>query len=202
MPDDFDHGDDRALIDGLRDGCARAAESLVRANAGWMMAVARRYVKDRATAEDCVQEAFLSAFSSIDRFEGRSSLRSWLHRITVNAALMRLRSIRRHDPRSIDGLLPEIDRYGCRVEAPWTATATPADILEREDARKLVLKKIDELPDDYRIVLLLRDIEERNTADVADLLGLAEGTVKVRLHRARAALKKLLEPLLRKELEP
>jgi len=200
VPTKFEPKDEAALVEGLRAGCDRAAEHFVRSNAGWMIAVARRYVGDHALAEDCVQDAFLSAFSNISAFEGRSSLKSWLHRITVNAALMKLRSLRRHDPRSIDDLLPEFDGNDCRIEAPWHQMATPAEILEREDLRALVVAKIDDLPDEYRIVLLLRDIEERSTAEVAGFLGISEGNVKVRLHRARAALKKLLEPLLRKEV--
>ena len=199
LPEQFDRDGERTLIDELRCGSPRAADSFVRANVGWMMTVARRYMKDRALAEDCVQDAFLSAFKNIDRFEGRSSLKSWLHQIVVNVALMKFRTLRRHDPRSIDDLLPALDAYGLRLEAPWHQIATPAEILEREDMRRLVVKKIDELPDDYRIVLLLRDIEELSTNEVAELLGLTEGNVKVRLHRARTALKKLVEPLLRGE---
>lgn len=199
MSDQADNDEERVLIEQLRCGSPRATESFVRANIGWMLSVAGRYVRDRSLAEDCVQDAFLSAFASIDRFEGRSSLKTWLHQIVVNAALMKFRSLRHHDPRSIDDLLTGLDAYGLRFEAPWQQIATPAEILEREETRRLVMREIYELPDDYRIVLLLRDIEELSTSEVAGLLGLTEGNVKVRLHRARAALKNLVEPLLRKE---
>jgi len=197
---DLESDDEALLIERLRTRCNRAAERLVRDHAGWMLSVARRYVKEDALAEDCVQEAFLSAFSNIDEFEGRSSLKTWLHRITVNAALMKLRSLRRHDSQSIDELLPEFDANDCRIEAPWHHMATPAELLERKDTRALIAAMIGELPDGYRIILLLRDIEERSTTEVAELLGLSESNVKVRLHRARAALKKLLEPILRREV--
>ena len=200
MSSDLESDDEALLIERLRTGCNRAAERLVRDHAGWMLSVARRYVKEDALAEDCVQEAFLSAFSNIDEFEGRSSLKTWLHRITVNAALMKLRSLRRHDSQSIDELLPEFDANDCRIEAPWHHMATPAELLERKDTRALIAAMIGELPDGYRIILLLRDIEERSTTEVAELLGLSESNVKVRLHRARAALKKLLEPILRREV--
>ena len=73
--------------------------------------------------------------------------------------------------------------------------------MDREETRRLVHKKVNELPDSYRIVLILRDIEEMDTKSVADVLGMSEGAVKVRLHRARAALKKLLEPILREEMQ-
>lgn len=80
------------LILALRAGEDRAAENLVRTHAPWMLSVARRILHDEGLAEDCVQEAFINAFRNIDRFEGRLSLKSWLHRIVVNQALMKLRT--------------------------------------------------------------------------------------------------------------
>lgn len=200
MLDGLEPYDEAKFVDRLRSGCDRTAEIFVREHTGWMLSVARRYVKDQALAEDCVQDAFMNAFRKIGDFQGRSALKSWLHRIVVNSALMKLRSRRRDDDRSIDDLLPEFDVNNCRIEAPWLHIATPAEIVERENLCALVVSKIDELPDPYRIVLLLRDIEELSTLEVAELLQISEGNVKVRLHRARAALKKLLEPLLRGEV--
>ncbi len=193
--------DDDALVEGLRQGSARHAEYLVRSHIGRMRAVARRILGGDAFADDCVQEAFLKAFQKIGTFEGRSSLTTWLHRITVNEALMRLRVQKRLDERPIDELMPEFDANACRIEAPWPHVATAEEILQRESLRALVTSKIHELPDSYRIVLLLRDIEELDTAEVAELLEISPGNVKVRLHRARSALKKLLEPALRGEIE-
>ncbi|NNG04963.1 MAG: sigma-70 family RNA polymerase sigma factor [Inquilinus sp.] len=198
---DRDSFDDAALVEGLRTGSARHADHLVRTHIGPMRAVARRILGGDAFADDCVQEAFLKAFRKIDGFEGRSSLKTWLHRITVNEALMKLRALKRLDERPIDLLMPEFDENACRIEAAWPTLATTEDILERESTRALVTSKIRELPDSYRIVLLLRDIEELDTAEVAKLLDITQGNVKVRLHRARSALKKLLEPVLRGEVE-
>lgn len=188
------------IVVGLRNGSATHAERFVRSNIAWMRAVARRILRDDGLADDCVQEAFLKAFGKIDGFEGRASLKTWLHRITVNEALMKLRVLKRLGEQSIDELMPEFDKNGCRIEAPWPSLATTEEIVERKSTRALVLSKIRELPENYRIVLLLRDIEEMETAEVAKLLSLSQSNVKVRLHRARAALKKLLEPLLRGEL--
>ena len=164
------------------------------------IAVARRIVADHALAEDCVQEAFVNAFGKIGEFEGRSSLKSWLHRIVVNQALMKLRSRRSRGEAPIDDLMPEFDENACRIEGPWQHLATPDEVLEREDRRAIVQAKIQDLPDSYRMVLQLRDIEELTTREVAEALGLSEANVKVRLHRARSALKKLLEPLLKGEV--
>lgn len=190
---------DRELIDGLRAGGERHAKQLVRTHVGWMRSLARRILRDDALADDCVQEAFLKAFRNIERFEGRSSLKTWLHRITVNEALMKLRALKRLDEQPIDDLLPEFDANACRIEAPWIRLATTEEIVEQESTRALVLSKIGELPDSYRIILQLRDIEEMTTSEVAEMLGISEANVKVRLHRARSALKKILEPLLRGE---
>lgn len=190
---------DEALTESLRSGDAAAAERFVRDNIGRMRAVARRILRDEGLADDCVQEAFLKAFRKIGDFEGRSRLKTWLHRITVNEALMKLRALKRLEEQPIDELLPEFDTNACRIEATWPSLASTEEIVEQKSTRNLVRAKIDELPDSYRIVLMLRDIEEMETAEVAQYLGLSEGNVKVRLHRARSALKKLLEPLLRGE---
>lgn len=175
------------------------AERLVRDNIGWMLALAQRLLCDRGLAEDAVQEAFMAAFRGLEGFEGRSTIKTWLHRITVNASLTKLRQLKRLAEQPIDEYLPEFDRFDCRVEAPWKQLAPVHDVLESEDLRARVSKTIAELPDAYRIVLQLRDIEGYDTSEVANLLGISESNVKIRLHRARAALKKLLEPILRGE---
>jgi len=176
------------------------AERLVRDNIGWMLSLAQRMLRDRSLAEDVVQDAFIAALRGLPTFEGRSSLKTWLHRITVNASLMKLRKLKRLSEQSIDEYLPEFDRHACRIEAPWSHLARTEDILENEHLRGLVSEKIAVLPDAYRIVLQLRDIEGYDTAEVAELMGISVSNVKVRLHRARAALKKLLEPILRGEV--
>jgi len=142
-----------------------------------------------------VQEAFLSAFRSIDRFQGNARLSTWLHRIVVNAALMKLRTRRRKPEEPIDALLPGFLPDGHREErsGPWQ----PSAALERREQQALVRAAIDRLPDSYRTVLLLRDIEELDTAEVAEMLGLSPAVVKTRLHRARLALRELLAPLVR-----
>jgi len=180
-------------------GTAVNREELVRANIGWMLALAERLLRDRDLAEDVVQESFVRALGGLAKFEGRSSLESWLHRITVNTALSKLRQLKRLAEQSIDEHLPEFDRYDCRVESPWSYLASVEEIMESEDTRQRVHKAIGELPDSYRLILQLRDIEEYGTSEAAALLSISESNAKVRLHRARSALKKLLEPILRAE---
>ncbi len=175
-------------------------EKLVRAHIGWMLALARRLLRDPELAEDAVQEAFISAFRGFADFEGRAQIRTWLHRITVNACLSKLRQLKRLAEHSIDDLLPEFDQLDCRVEAHWPYLVSLNEILESDEQQTRVRRAIDELPESYRVVIQLRDIEGYSTAEVASMLEITEANVKVRLHRARSALKKLLEPILRGEL--
>jgi RNA polymerase sigma-70 factor (ECF subfamily) len=186
---------DAALLDGLRAGHESAGELLVRRHGGAMLAVARRLLRSEQDAADAVQDSFLSAFRSLDRFAGQSRLGTWLHRIVVNACLMRLRSAKAKPAQSIESLLPTFDETGHhtrRVRA-WDA---PPERLHTAEMRARVREAINELPDSYRIVLLLRDIEELDTEETATRLGISTAAVKVRLHRARQALRTLLEPLV------
>ena len=183
----------RPLLDGLRRGDDDAFAALVRQQAGRMLATARRLLRSDQDAEDAVQEAFVSAARAIDGFAGGSKMSTWLHRIVINTALMKLRTRRRRREESIDDLLPHFDAEGRHV-SPVATWETPSDVLlERRETRAMVRRCIDRLPERYRTVLLLRDIEELDTQESADLLGTTPNTVKIRLHRARQALRTLLE---------
>lgn len=186
---------DVALVVSLQAGEAAAFERLVREYGGRLLAVARRMLNSEDDARDAVQEAFVTAFRSIDRFEGKSQLATWLHRIVVNSSLMKLRSQRRKREQSIEDLLPAFVANGHQANPGprWSNSALAT--LERQETQAQVRSSIAELPDSYREVLLLRDIEELDTDTVAELLGITTGAVKVRLHRARQALKTLLDPL-------
>ncbi len=188
---------DSVALLALKAGEARATEDFVRLHIGWMLALATRIVRDAHHAEDAVQNAFAAIFDNLDRFDGRSALKTWMHRIVVNESLMLLRKAKRTETRSIDDLQPRFDENGCRIEDRWATMQTPESLLLQSDMRAQVAAKIDLLPDAYRIVLVLRDIEEMTTRDVTKALGISDANVKVRLHRARAALKRLLEPLIK-----
>ena len=181
------------LIAALRAGDDAAYERLVREHGGAMLAVARRYLRGEDDARDVVQEALLSAFRGIARFDADAKLSTWLHRIVVNCALMKLRTRRRRPEESIDDLLPSFDEQGAFVHGvvDWDAPATET-LVERRQTRQIVRRCIDRLPESYRALLILRDIEERDTDETAELLGLTVSAVKSRLHRARQALRELL----------
>jgi RNA polymerase sigma-70 factor, ECF subfamily len=187
-----DQIDDAALLQRLRAGDNDAFEQLVRRHTGAMLAVARRLLRDDDAARDAVQEAFLNAFKGLRSFREDASLSTWLHRIVVNAALMNLRRQKRRAETAIDELLPQFTETGRHTKRadPWRVTAESL-LLDRE-ARAIVRAAIDQLPTAYRTVLMLRDIEEMNTAEVAELLEVSENAVKIRLHRARQALATLL----------
>lgn len=177
----------------------KAAGAFVRAHIGWMLQLSRRYLGDASLAEDAVQSAFTKIFAKSDQFEGKSGIRSWMRRIVVNEALMLLRKRRSlNEDDGIEQLLPEFDENDCRIEVPWSGRPNPEQRLMTKEARQIVTDAIGKLPDAYRVTLLLRDIEELTTAEVAEKLGVTEANVKTRLHRARAALKTLLEPHLRR----
>jgi len=180
---------DADLVRRLKAGDEDAYATVVRTLGGRMLAVARRFLQDEDLARDAVQDAFLSAFRSIHAFDGDAQLATWLHRIVVNAALMKLRTRRRKPEQSIEPMLPAFAEDGHHAGRPvvaWTASAEEA--LLRREARERVRAAIADLPERYRAVLLLRDIEERSTREAADLLGITENAVKLRLHRARQAL--------------
>ncbi|MEE8314000.1 MAG: sigma-70 family RNA polymerase sigma factor [Myxococcota bacterium] len=185
------------LVGRLRAGDDDAYATLVKQQAGRMLAVARRMLGSEEDAQDVVQEAFLSAFKAIDRFEGTSRLSTWLHRIVVNAALMKIRSSKRRPETPIEELLPTFleDGHLAVMPAEWKKTAQ--DVLESKETRAMVRGLIDELPELYRNVLLLRDIEGLDTKETADLLEVSPNAVKIRLHRARLALRTLLDPHMR-----
>jgi RNA polymerase sigma-70 factor (ECF subfamily) len=184
---------DAALVAELRAGDPQAFETLVRQYGGRMLAVARRMMLVEEDARDVVQEAFLSAFRSIRSFEGSARISTWLHRIVVNAALMKMRSRRRRREEPIDDLLPRFDEEGHFAEpaASWDTESTA--LLERQQTRIAVRRAIDRLPESYRTVLILRDIEELDTEETAERLGMTPNAVKTRLHRARQALRTLIE---------
>jgi RNA polymerase sigma-70 factor (ECF subfamily) len=188
--------EDVALLALVRAGDERACEALVRRHGGRMLAVARRFLRTEEDSADAVQDAFLSAFRSLDGFEGNSALGTWLHRIVVNVCLMRLRARSRSREVRIDELLPTFDASGHhgRPVRPWEDPALAR--LTRAEVCAQVRACIEELPEPYREVLLLRDIEELNTEQTAQHLGINPGAVKTRLHRARQALRALLEPVV------
>jgi RNA polymerase sigma-70 factor (ECF subfamily) len=187
------------LIRRLKAGEDAAFEELVRALTGRLLAVARRIARTEQDAEDAVQEAFLSAFKSISAFDGRSALSTWLHRITVNAVLARSRRQGGRADVSLDTLLPTFEASGLHHEKPkaWAAVTDQGEA--RIQQQEALRQAMDQLPDEFRAVLVLRDVEGLDSRAVAESLQISDALVRQRLHRGRQALMKLLEPVMLEE---
>ncbi len=194
MPDVV--SDEQLLVARLRAGDDAAFEELVRTYTPRLLGLARRIVGNEEDARDVLQDAFLSAFRSIERFQGDARLGTWLHRIVVNTALMKLRRRRRKPEESIEPLLPAFQSDGHFAEkfSSWAGGEAADVALSRSETRELIRGLIEQLPESFRTVLLLRDIEGLDTEETARVLDTTPNAVKIRLHRARQALRTLLAP--------
>ena len=184
---------EKDLVSGLRAGSQQAFTRLVREYSPRMLAVARRLLNSDDDAQDALQDAFISVHRSIHNFEGTAKLSTWLHRIVVNASLMKLRSRKHRNEQSIEPLLPTFleDGHQANPSREWDKPVHAA--MQSQETREFVRNCIEELPESYRTVLKLRDLEELDTETTAGLLNIESNLVKVRLHRARQALRVLLD---------
>ncbi|HEY1143279.1 MAG TPA: RNA polymerase sigma factor [Sphingomicrobium sp.] len=177
--------------------CARRDPEAVRhvltANNQRLFRAAWSILKDRAEAEEAVQAAYVSAFSSIDRFEGRSSLTTWLTRIVINEALGRLRSERRRREQLEAEGVPVLDAYREKLMA-GSETPPPDASVAREQLRRLLEQAVAGLPEIFRTVFVLREIEGLSVDDTSEILGIPVATVKTRFLRAKRRLQEALAP--------
>lgn len=186
--------DQALLLAGLLDGDRRAFNELVTTYGGRLHTKAMQLLGDHEDASDCVQECFIQVHRHIGTFREDAQLSSWMHRILINACLSKIRSRARHLAERLEAC--EKSQGGdCQwALSLWQNVGAGEEVMEAIGLQKLVLAKIDELPQNYRSVLFLRDIQGYSTAEVAGVLSLSKSATKVRLHRARAMLKTKLEP--------
>ena len=190
--------DEAALLAALRAGDKAAFAELVSAYSPKIYNVALKLLGDPAEAEDALQETFLNAYRSIGRFEGRSSLGTWLYRIATNASLMRLR--RRREAFSLDEPLElEDGELVPRQLVDWTHA--PEDLLLGAEARQVMDEAIAALPDTLRATFILRDIEGLSGEETAEVLGISLAAMKSRLHRARLFLRERLSAYFAERLK-
>ena len=157
--------------------------------------MALSYMKNEADAEDVAQEAFLKAFHHLATFRSEAKFSTWLVGIALNEARSRLRHEAVMRMESIDETSEKGGHISPTILRDWREV--PSEALERKEIREILQKAITSLPDIYREVFLLRDVEEVNNVETAAALCITVGNVKVRLHRARLMLQKQLTPLLR-----
>jgi RNA polymerase sigma-70 factor (ECF subfamily) len=156
--------------------------------------LALRVLRDEEAAHDVTQEAFLKVYRSLDKFEGRSSFYTWLYRVVMNLCLDAKRRDRPGRHSEWDETVPmNIDPGGSDAVSDLARERTsPAGSLERKELRGVVAAAIEQLPDDARQTLVLREIEGLSYAEIADCLGVPKGTVMSRLHNARQRVKEIL----------
>jgi len=149
--------------------------------------VARAILRNDDEAEDVMQDAYVRAYEHLDQFAGRAKFSTWLTRIAVHEALARQRLSNRYQE-----LEPSPEQEGDPMDRFASLAQDPEEQASNSEIRKLLEEAIEKLPDDYRTIFMLRDVEEMSTADAADVLEITEENVKVRLHRARALLRNSL----------
>jgi RNA polymerase sigma-70 factor, ECF subfamily len=152
-----------------------------------LYSVARAILRNDGEAEDVMQDAYVRAYEHLNQFAGRAKFSTWLTRIAVHEALARQRRGNRYQE-----LEPMSEREGDPMDRFASLTPNPEQQASNSEIRRLLEEAVDNLPDSYRTVFMLRDIEEMSTTDAADVLEITEENVKVRLHRARALLRKSL----------
>jgi len=197
--------DEQTLIASSKDGDPAALDALVRAHQGRVYGFAMRMCRNVEDAKDILQETFLGMIRSIREFREESKFSTWLYRIAANACLKkRRRGV--HDPTpeqelSLDELMPRPDAEGHKPEIPdWSDDAERA--LLRGELTSKMEAAIDKLPKDYKIVLVLRDVEGLSAEETAQALGLSVAAVKSRLHRARVFVRRELAEYLTRFITP
>ncbi len=184
--------DDAALVALARAGDDPAIRTLVRRHNQRLFRVARAMMRNDAEAEDVVQASYVKAFTHLDGFRGEARLVTWLTRITVNEAGERLR--RRRPTTGLEQVEAEQGRSAQIIQFPSLATpADPETEMSRQEVREVLERAIDTLPDAFRTVFVMRDIEGMSTDETAQHLALKPDTVKTRLHRARKLMRTAIE---------
>jgi RNA polymerase sigma-70 factor, ECF subfamily len=195
---------DAEIVAALKRGDERVFADLVDAYSPGLLRMAQMFVRDRAVAEDVVQDTWIAVLRGIDRFEGRSSLKTWIYRILMNTAKTRGQRESRSvpfsaavssDERSVDPdrFLDANHRYGGGWVLGPSEWQTPEEELLQGETRDAILAAIDELPEAQRAVITMRDVEGFPAEEVAEALGISDGNQRVLLHRARSKVRRAIE---------
>ena len=168
--------DDNALVEAARSGDRTALEALLGRHHDRIVTVSRRLCRNPTDAEDAAQEAMIAIVRGLDRFDGRSQFSTWVYRVTTNACLDELRRRKRRPEPTDAAHAPELIATG----------SDPAEVALRAEERSELAAVLDELPEEFRVPLVLRDVADLDYATIGEVLGRAPGTVRSRIARARA----------------
>jgi RNA polymerase sigma-70 factor, ECF subfamily len=188
---DIDTASEESLVERATAGDHAAFDSLIRRHQARVYSLALRMVGKPEAAEEILQETFLHVYQKLASFRGEAKFTTWLYRVTTNAALMHRRSGRRHEGESLEECLPKFDEAGrmARLDLDYGRAARADELVERTELARKALDAVAMLPETYRAVFVLRDLEELDTAETAEVLGLDVEVVRTRLHRARLMLR-------------
>ena len=181
---------DDELVDLLKQGDTTAFSELVDRHYSKVYQLALKLTRNETDAEDVLQETFLRVFHRIETFRGEAAFSSWLYRIAANACFAKLGDRRKHEHLNIDDFYPEFENGRLPPTSDWSRQ--PDSVVLSKEAADVMDEAVAQLPEDFRVVFVLRDVEGLSNAQVAQILDLTVAAVKSRLHRARLALRRKL----------
>lgn len=184
---------DQDLVTGIQQEDPEAFEEFVNRYSARLFTLANRVTKNREDAEDVLQEVFVSVMRKIEAFRGQSTFSSWIYRVTVNCALMKLRKRRQDKSLPMEEMLSQVLSVPNRVN---TFNSEGEAFRRRSELRHALTEAINALPRDYRPVFILRDVDGFSSVEVSEILGISVPAVKSRLHRSRLALQRQLSDRL------
>lgn len=182
---------DTALVEQFKNGSMEAFEELIERYEAKVFNLAMRFTRNQEDAEEVLQDVFATIYKKIDGFQGKSAFSSWLYRIIVNAAFMKLRKRKQHNTVSIEDLSPAVKQV-CLDKEQIYGNRSDSMSINRE-LRDVIQTAIDKLPEQYRAVFVLRDVDGLSNQEVGEILQLSVPAVKSRLHRSRLMLRKKLQ---------
>jgi RNA polymerase sigma-70 factor (ECF subfamily) len=183
---------EQVLVERLKHNSTEAFEELVATYARRLYSVSMRILRNPQDAEDAVQETFLKAFQTIEDFREESSLYTWLYRIVCNQSLMKLRQQRQHPVIPIEPYLPSFER-GQHSDQIQDWNRAPDFAVRSQELAEFLEKCIQELPEDYRLAYILKDVEKLSEDHVCQILGVTKPAMKNRVHSARLVIRKRIE---------
>jgi len=177
------------LLELLKAGDEQAFATILDRYSAQVYRLARAITGNPQDAEEVVQDVFFTIFQKIGSFEGRSAFSTWLYRITVNAAMMKVRRREVTVEEDLERWLPVFDATGHHLQPVEDWSADPEKALLQHERREVLRQALADLPEEYRVVVALRDLQGLSSEEVAEILGLTVAAVKSRLHRGRLALR-------------